>query len=308
MSLKFKRFACSGGFILSAIMTGPVLAQHDGRHQDFHPSASPDGREVVYYSYREPNFPDLFIVDRETLEERQLTDTPGLWEIEPDWSPSANRIAFSRGPSMRALQMVILDLDSGEETVIGHGANVAWSRDGARLAWMQDYTIWIADADGTNAGALDLDSLGEGPKSEPSWTFDGRAVTFLHERPGDETQARFEVYNYVLETGEIEPVTDNQFQESHPQILPGGEELLFGASIVTRNPRLYRMRIDGEGDIHQVSPDEGGEFHYFPSITPDRQHLLFESGQWSANRFYIYEMPLAGEGEARRLTGQAGSD
>lgn len=49
----------------------------------------------------------------------------------------------------------------------------------------------------------------------------------------------------------------------------------------------------------------GNLMHYFPSIGSDRETLLFEAGRWAEQTFYIYEQPLDGEGQTRRLTGPA---
>lgn len=289
--------------LFACAISSAAVAQHPGRHQDFHPSMSPDGGQVVFYSYRQPNFPDLFLVDRETLEETQLTDTPALWEIEPDWSPTRNLVAYSRGPSMRELAMVIRNMDTGQERVVGQGVNAAWSRDGEQLAWMQDRTIWIANAEGEHAHPLELGAVGEGTKSEPSWSYDGTALLFLYENPDDSTASRFEVYAYFLADGAIARMTANGFQETHAILHPNGEEMIFASSLISPNPRIYRVNADRTGHIRQISPDMGNLMHYFPSIGSDRETLLFEAGRWAEQTFYIYEQPLDGEGQTRRLTG-----
>lgn len=280
-----------------------AIAQNVGRHMDFHPSVSPDGAAVVFYSYREPDFPDLFIVDRRSLRERSLTSTPDLWEIEPEWSPVANRIAFSRGRSMAELEVVVRDLETDEETTLGPGVNVSWSPDGERLVWARDGAIWIARRDGRNARVLPLEALGEGAMSEPSWSPDGAAVLFVHEASGDTSPARFEVYAFNLETQEVTRLTRNGFQETHPSLTTDGQMLIFASALISRNPRVYGVAVDQSGDVRQLSADSASHMHYFPSLGRDDDALFYEAGEWSEQRFYIYERPLDRSSQARRLTG-----
>lgn len=100
-------------------------------------------------------------------------------------------------------------------------------------------------------------------------------------------------------------MTANGFQETHAMLHPNGEEMIFASSLISPNPRIYRVNADRTGDIRQISPDMGNLMHYFPSIGSDRETLLFEAGRWAEQTFYIYEQPLDGEGQTRRLTGPA---
>ena len=64
----------------------------DGPGYDYQPDWSPDGRSVVYVSYRSSAL-ELWLLDLVSGASRQLT-TGGAVNLEPRWSPDGRRIAF----------------------------------------------------------------------------------------------------------------------------------------------------------------------------------------------------------------------
>lgn len=60
---------------------------------------SPDGTQVVFNAAPadDPSSQRLFIVNADGTGARQITDAPGTWyDIDPSWSPTGDRIAFTR--------------------------------------------------------------------------------------------------------------------------------------------------------------------------------------------------------------------
>jgi dipeptidyl aminopeptidase/acylaminoacyl peptidase len=60
---------------------------------------SPDGTQVVYNASPadDPASQRLFVVNADGTGSRQITDAPGTWyDIDPSWSPTGDRIAFTR--------------------------------------------------------------------------------------------------------------------------------------------------------------------------------------------------------------------
>ena len=108
---------CLGAGVALLLIVVLAAFQVGDRHMDFHPSMSPDGKRITYYSYR-TDAPDIFVRDLASGVERNVTDSEDLWEIEPHWSPTDDRIAYSRGSSMADLEVVVRDLDTGVVLVI----------------------------------------------------------------------------------------------------------------------------------------------------------------------------------------------
>src|SRR5690606_27741342 len=121
----------------------------------------------------------------------QLTAGPG-YDYQPDWSPDGRRVAFVRYLD-DAMELCVLDLDSGKVTALTSGGDVnvepRWSPDGERLAFVSTrgtgrFHVFVGKVDGT---ALDASPLRQERKSEieryyyseydhelsPSWSPDG---------------------------------------------------------------------------------------------------------------------------------------
>jgi len=281
---------------------GSAFAQHDGRKQDFHPSVSPDGGRVVFYGYHEPNFPDLFLADLATGEVANLSNSEQLWEIEPEWSPTDNRIAYSRGPSMRNMEVVIHDLDTGEVIVVGHGVNVSWSPDGTRLIWADHGVFRIADL--VSGDVRSVDSIQTtGQISEPAWAESDETLVYIVASGGEENNERFDVFWHDMSSGETRQLTDTVNQETHPRLVDGGTTLIFAGALESSRPALYRMDIE-TGQLGRLLTEEfDGLYTYFPSIAPDGSTVFFEAGDWAAGQFDLYAVPSDGSESPRALVG-----
>jgi Tol biopolymer transport system component len=280
-----------------------VLAafQAGDRHMDFHPSMSPDGERITYYSYR-TDAPDIFVTDVASGVETNITNSEDLWEIEPHWSPTDDRIAYSRGSSMADLEVVVRDLDTGGVLVIDDGVNVVWSPDGRRLSYMKDWNLWIASADGSHNMRIDLDEL-EGRKSEPAWSPDGTSVFFMHQLTDGGASS---IYAVDLESGDYRMVVDGHAGViGAPVFSRDGRMLYLSGEVAGSAQRVFAYDLVKRGDLIPVAETAAG-VQYFPSITPSGDALLVEVGNWATKEFFIYAFPLTdGPAEPKRITGPA---
>ncbi|HEV2950753.1 MAG TPA: hypothetical protein VGZ51_01515 [Actinomycetota bacterium] len=106
------------------------------------PVWSPDGRRIAYSS-DENGMPQLFVMDADGSNARQLSD---LWGEYPAWSPDGSAIAFASS--------------MGGSTPFGD----------------PDYDVWVMDADGS-----DETNLTAAPGSNdmyPTWSPDGAWIAF----------------------------------------------------------------------------------------------------------------------------------
>lgn len=136
------------------------------------PSFSPDGRTLVVvradgdYESAGPDSTSLWTLSIDGTEPRMLTE--GQMDDHPAWSPDGSTIAFSRySPSAAGDSMQITTVPAGggdvRPLVPNDGSDdvaPAWSPDGRTLAFIRaerqpdrssTTTVWIADADGSNA-------------------------------------------------------------------------------------------------------------------------------------------------------------
>ena len=194
----------------------PVLQQIDAPHDYYYremylpqvssgpqsPAWSPDGRAIVYSMqgslWRQP-------VDSTVA--TQLTAGPG-YDHQPDWSPDGRSIVFTRYHN-DALELQILDLDSGRVTQLTRGSHVnlepRWSPDGTRLAYVSTegtgrFHIFVGDLDGTELSAerLFVERQSNIPRYyyskfdheiNPAWSPDGNALVYVA-NPGNSVRHR----------------------------------------------------------------------------------------------------------------------
>ena len=104
---------------------------------DFGPSWPPDGKEIVFYSFRNRNR-DLFLMSADGSAERQLTATPGN-ERFPDWSPDGRRLVFqSSQPDKSVVALLTRTANGGWEAtkdLATPGGYPRWSLDGRLIAY-----------------------------------------------------------------------------------------------------------------------------------------------------------------------------
>jgi serine/threonine protein kinase/WD40 repeat protein len=186
--IAFHREAGGGArlFVVPADGSGePEGLLVEGRF-DAGPSWTPDDRRLVFTSFRDTGL-DLFDLDLETGEERQLTT--GANASTPIVS-SANRIAFSRWTHQAFSYR--LSLGSSEEheqlspnTSDNFGHRV--SRDGRRMLFQSSRSgrsqIWLYDFANRSERALTEPPVGKEDRT-PDWSPDGKQVVFLSNREG----------------------------------------------------------------------------------------------------------------------------
>ena len=80
-----KKLELGAALSLALSFALPGVTAQETVRQDFGPKISPDGTQVVFYSYLGENKPDIYIVNVDGTNVRQLTDTPDTWEILPRW-------------------------------------------------------------------------------------------------------------------------------------------------------------------------------------------------------------------------------
>ncbi|MDP9906176.1 amidohydrolase family protein [Arthrobacter bambusae] len=142
------------------------------------PDWSPDGKTIVFQSYRSGNF-HIWQVDADGTNLRQLTTGP-FDHREPRFSPDGTQIAFSSDRE-GSYGIYVLNLTSGLVTVWANStseeATPAWSPDGTRLAFTVDgVAIDSVDAAGGRRRHAKVD---DALVYAPSWSPDGLDVAYI---------------------------------------------------------------------------------------------------------------------------------
>ena len=120
---------------------------------DFAPAWSPNGRQIVFASFRDDeHLAEIYVMDTDGSNQRRLTHPHG-WDGDPDWSPDGSQIAFNsdRNSGRADLNIFVMDADGGNvrqvtDTLVAQRPK--WSPDGEWILFMED-DVFAIRPDGT---------------------------------------------------------------------------------------------------------------------------------------------------------------
>ncbi len=128
---------------------------------------------------------DLFLVDPETGNTKNVTRTEREEELSPAWSPDGKQIAFTCKTAGTAFEVYVCDADGSNRKRISavpehpSGATApTWSADGKKVAYARGYPgntyeVRVAAADGSTDEVIREDA------SMPAWSPNGKAIAFI---------------------------------------------------------------------------------------------------------------------------------
>ena len=193
---------------------------------DFHPSWSPDGSKIVFYSSRDDGDDEIFVMDADGSNQTRLTDSP-LTDRNPDWSPRGDKIVFVSFRDF-GFEVYVMDPDGSNQTALtsgfGDAFDPAWSPDGSKIAFVSsseglDDEIFVMDADGSNQTRL---TNSPGPDQGPAWSPDGTKIAFHAKRGGGSGQASegssvsFEIYVMNADGSGLINITNHRREDTDP--------------------------------------------------------------------------------------------
>jgi TolB protein len=218
---------------------------------NLNPDFSPDGREIIFSSYKRGN-PDLFKRALSNTVEVPISNRKGL-NITGAWSPDGSRIALALSKDGNSEIYTIAKNGSNPVRLTVNPAievSPTWSPDGSRLAFVSDRLgkpqIFTMDAGGSNVRRL---TTSGGYNVNPRWSPKGDKIAYARMQGGG-----FQIFT-INNDGSGDTQLTTAGSSENPTWSPDGRLLAF-SSKRGGVEAIYVMRSDGSGQI-RVSQGKG---------------------------------------------------
>ena len=190
---------------------------------------SPSGARAVFEAHGE-----IFTVPAEKGDTRNLTNTAGIAERDPSWSPDGKSIAYFSDASGE-YQLYIHDqtgfaapkvIDLGPDPSFFYSPT--WSPDSRHIAYVDKHRrIWLVDVPGGKPVEIDHGIYGGfGPDFGVAWSPDSKWIAY-HRDLDNQLRA---VFLYSMETHKATQITDGMSDAHSPAFDQNGKYLYFLAS------------------------------------------------------------------------------
>ena len=208
---------------------------------------SPSGARAVFEAHGE-----IVTVPAQKGDARNLTNSPGVMDRTPAWSPDGKSVAyFSDESGEYALHLRPQNGASDPKKIplSGHSAyyfDPKWSPDSKRLAFTDNQmNLWTVDVDAGKLTKVDTDYTYELHR-DFAWSGDSKWIAFVKFLPN-----RFHAISlYSVESGNSTRITDGMSDAADPEFDRDGQYLYFTAST---NFGPTTSGLDMTSDEHDVT-------------------------------------------------------
>ncbi|MGO9480735.1 MAG: PDZ domain-containing protein, partial [Candidatus Kryptoniota bacterium] len=183
---------------------------------------SPDGERAVFEARG-----DIFTLPKESGNTRDITNTSGVDERDPVWSPDGKYVAYISDETGEGEIYLREDKPNSDEIKItsenkAYLYQPVWSPDSKKLLFSDaSLNLWYVDISNREKVLIDRDSVWE--FTDYSWSPDSRYVTYAKHHKNDFTSINI----YSLQDKEIHEVTDGFTNDYNPIFDSAGKYLIF---------------------------------------------------------------------------------
>jgi Tol biopolymer transport system component len=176
---------------------------------------SPDGKRIVFQRDFDP-VPgeidyDILTMTAKGTRENNLTNSRGVLDWQPNWSPNGRQIVFASAPNPDA-----------------------------------NNDIYTMRPDGSGRTRLTSGAL---DNEYPNWSPDGARIAFNSNRDDPRREENFEVYTMRAGGRDVTRLTFNDAGDGLPAWSPNGHRIAFGSNRAG-SPDIHTMRADGDNQVN----------------------------------------------------------
>ena len=189
---------------------------------------SPNGARAIFEARGE-----ILTVPAEKGDPRNLTNSPGIHEREPVWSPDGKSIAYFSDESGEYELHIRAQDGLGEVKKIALGDKAQfymaprWSPDSKKIAYLDNHVgLWYIDLEARNPVRVDLDTYRADRSLTPDWSPDSKWLVYAKTLKSGLSA----IHLYSLASAKATQITDGLSDAGHPVFDREGKYVYFIAS------------------------------------------------------------------------------
>jgi Tol biopolymer transport system component len=245
----------------------------------YSPGWAPNGRRIAFsdFNFMVPEG-DVFVVSPAGSNQTNLTNSPGVVDVEPSWSPGGTKIAFTTNRDGNFEVYVMNDDGSNPQRLTTDPAsdnNPLWSPRGDLIAFLStrdgNSEIYIMAPDGSAQTRL-TNSLAN--EVEPAWSPDGALIAFRSDRGGNA-----DIYAVAADGSGESRLTSDTLTQTDPAWSRDGTRIAYMAP-----DGIHIMNRDGSNDYWV--PNSTSNDHS-PLWSPDGRLIAFVNLENSNQEIFV---------------------
>jgi tricorn protease len=235
------------------------------------PAVSPSAARAVFAARGE-----IVTVPAEKGDARVITNTPGVMERDPQWSPDGRTIAYFSDESGEYALHLKPQTGAGDVTKIAlEGVAfpyaARWSPDSKRIGFLDNHlNIWLLDVESKKLTKVDKDTYYPGGTDQaPAWSPDSKWIAYA-KRLKNHMRA---IQLYSVAGAKSTQVTDGMSDARHPIFDKEGKYLYFSASTdvgASLQPDLHSFSRPNTRSIYLVVLDKSQPSPFAPESDDEK--------------------------------------